>query len=516
MLRLIQMPRGENNWTWVEYFKEGCMSYEIFNMLRNQNKAMTGLEIALKMGKKVQKNIHYQLDVLVKRKLLFKSTKKIKCKNGWPAYLYAINKSLIGQRIDELAKERRTQPYKFNQSDTLKQKVCKFIKESDMGYTPLEILEKLGYEEPDQQLKSTAYQTCYKLFKESHITISPFRFPNRIKGKTNIGTLIYGRNKEAVWAGIDRLMPDEVRKAAMLIRLTTEVYPSWILRQRSGIRSNDIDQWLKKAFYKVGLIGYRTVGNDSYFFNPDMPEKAVSREIEFYVEERRKYIAKITSLGSLFEKKAIYTFVEYLRAKGEQVLTTDDFPEKTPSWLNKESRDAHKEEVKGYMHWTNDVWKFNREPLDFVVFSRDKIMGSRKAYVISVKKDFNRSYGVGYFSSFVGCIRMGRTKNGTRIPEFLNSTPVFICGEAWGKNLWQFNNCITGQAGIILTLKKMRNMIEETGINFPEEHIFEDIYERNKAYKAYKNHEDVLLNGKTVLEVMKDHGFELRVEEKKQ
>jgi len=506
----------EKNWTWLEFFKEGYVVYDVFSLLRDANKALTSTEVAEKIGKKDTKQVSYQLDVLVKRKLIFRSKKKIKLQRGWPGKLYAINKRLLKERAEELSKELRKKPYKFNQSDTLKQKVCEFIKHSDMGYTPLEILDRLGFEEPEHQLKRCAYNTCYKLFKEGHVTISPFRFPNRIKGVSNVGTLIYGRDKEAVWRGIDRLMPDEVRMAVTLIRNTMEVYPSWIIRQRSGICSNDIDQWLKKAFYKVGLVDYRTVGNDSYFFSPQMPEKAVNNAINVFVEERRKWIAKITSLGSLFEKKAIYTFVEYLRAKGEQVETTEDFPEKIPSWLNKESRDANKEEIKGHIHWTNDVWKFNREPLDFVVFSRDKVMGSRKAYIISVKKDFNRSYGVGYFSSFVGCTRMGRTKNGTRIPEFLNSTPVFICGEAWGQNLWKFNNCFTGQAGIILTLKKMRNMIEKAGIHFPEEHIFEDIYERNKAYQAYQNHEDVLLSGKSVLEVMKERGFELRVEEKRQ
>lgn len=515
MMRMVFLPSKEKNWVWIEFFKEGYLAYDVFNLLRDCNTALSGLEVAQKLGKKKQKQVSYQLDVLVKRKLIFKSNKKIKFLKGWPAHLYAINKGLIKDRIEELGKEIREKPYNFNQSNTLKQKICKFVKESDRGYTPFEILDKLGFENPDYKLKRCAYATCYKLFKEGHITISPFRFPNRIKGVSNVKTLIYGKDKEAVWHGIERLMPKEVRIAITLIRQTIEVYPSWILRQRSGICSNDIDQWLKKAFYKVGLVNYKTVGNDSYFFNPEMPEKAVNDAINVFVEERRKWIAKITSLGSLFEKKAIYTFVGYLRAKGEDVKTTKDFPEKIPNWLNKESRDANKEEVKGHIQWTNDVWRFNREPLDFVVFSRDKVMGSKKAYIISVKKDFNRSYGVGYFSSFVGCVRMGRTKNGTRIPEFLNSTPVFICGEAWGKNLWQFNNCITGQAGIILTLKKMRKMIEKAGIHFPEEHIFEDVYERNKAYQAYQNHEDVLLNGKSVLEVMKEHGFELRVEEKR-
>ena len=60
--------------------------------------------------------------------------------------------------------------------------------------------------------------------------------------------------------------------------------------------------------------------------------------------------------------------------------------------------------------------------------------------------------------------------------------------------------------------KKMKEMIDKTGIHFPEEHIFEDVYERNKAYQAYQNHEDVLLKGKSVLEVMKERGFELRAE----
>ena len=80
MTRLIYMPPRKENWTWVEFFKEGYLSYDIFNLLRIKNKALTGLEIALEVGKKVQKNVHYQLDVLAKRKLIFKSSKKIKYK----------------------------------------------------------------------------------------------------------------------------------------------------------------------------------------------------------------------------------------------------------------------------------------------------------------------------------------------------------------------------------------------------------------------------------------------------
>ncbi len=513
MMRLVYMGR-ENNWTWVEFFKEGNLCYEIFNLLRNQNSAMSGLEIAQRLGKGQQKNVQYQLDVLVKRKLIFKSEERIKHIKGWPVHLFAISKKLLFEGFVEIRKSQKERPYDFAEADTFKQKVLKLIKESDMGYTPIEILWKLGYENPDWKHKRLAFMTTYRLYKQGLVLISPFRFPNKVKNVTNVKTLIYGRDKESIWKAVDRLMPKEVKVAISLIQFNMEVFPSWVLREKSHITSYDIDHWLKNSMYKVGLVDFKTVGNDSYFFNPNMPEKAVHRAINGFLEERRRYIAKITSLGSLFEKKAIFTFVEYIRAKGEEVATCEGFPDKIPSWLNKDSRDANKEEVKGHIEWKNDVWKFNREPVDFIVFSRDKIMGSRKAYIISVKKDFNRSYGVGYFSSFVGCVRMGRTKNGTRIPEFLNSTPVFICGEAWGRNLWQFNNSITGQAGIILTLKKMREMIASTGVKFPEEHVFEDVYERNKAYQAYQNHEDALLKDKSVLDIMKEHGFELRREEK--
>ena len=92
------MPSRENNWTWVEFFKEGYVSYDIFNILRNENKAMSGLEIAHKLGRNEQKGVHYQLDVLVKRKLIFKSQKKVKNKKGWPTHLYAITKNFINFR----------------------------------------------------------------------------------------------------------------------------------------------------------------------------------------------------------------------------------------------------------------------------------------------------------------------------------------------------------------------------------------------------------------------------------
>lgn len=249
MMRITYMPKRENNWTWVEFFKEGYYSYEVFNILRNENKAMSGLEIAHKLGKTEQKSVHYQLDVLVKRKLIFRSPKKVKYKNGWPTHLFAISKNLISKRMDELLIERQEKPYLFTEADTYKQKVLKFIKDSEMGYTPIEILERLGYENPDWKLKRLSFFTCYKLYKEGIVQISPFRFPNKVKGACNVKTLVYGRDKEAIWRGIDRLMPKEVKVAVSLIRFNMEVFPTWILREKSGITSHDIDQWLKNAFY---------------------------------------------------------------------------------------------------------------------------------------------------------------------------------------------------------------------------------------------------------------------------
>ncbi|MBI2657627.1 hypothetical protein HYX08_02940 [Candidatus Woesearchaeota archaeon] len=309
------MTSRERNWTWVEFFKEGYISYDIFNLLRNENRALSGLEIAQKVGKDKQKDINYQLDVLVKRKLIFKSEEKIKHLKGWPAHLYATSKRLLADGLEDLARAMQERPYDFAEADTFKQKVLRLIKDSDMGYTPIEILIKLGNENPDWKLKRLAFFTTYKLYKEGHVLISPFRFPNRVKDVSNVKTLIYGRDKEAIWKGIDRLMPKEVKVAVSLIRFNMEVFPSWILREKSHIASYDIDKWLKEALYKVGIVDFKTVGNDSYFFNPNMPQKAVHQAINGFLEERRKYIAKITSLGQLFEKKAIFTFVEYIKSK---------------------------------------------------------------------------------------------------------------------------------------------------------------------------------------------------------
>ena len=57
----------------------------------------------------------------------------------------------------------------------------------------------------------------------------------------------------------------------------------------------------------------------------------------------------------------------------------------------------------------------------------------------------------------------------------------------------------------------MMKMIEAAGIEFAQEHLFKDLYERQKVYEAYQNHEDVLLKDKGVIELMKEKGFQLEV-----
>jgi hypothetical protein len=102
---------------------------------------------------------------------------------------------------------------------------------------------------------------------------------------------------------------------------------------------------------------------------------------------------------------------------------------------------------------------------------------------------------------------MGRTKKGHDIPGFLSAKPVFICGEVYGNQLFTFNNDSKGQAGLILTMEKMKKILDSTGKKYPKEEEFQRMVETKEAYDLYSNHEDVLLGEKTVFQMLKEKGI---------
>ena len=500
---------ARDNWNWADYFKPGMACFEIFNILRNGNTALSAEEIALKLQKPC-KNIWYGLTMLVDRGLILRS-EKVRVLSGGKAALFALNREPIDRRIEQLKKEQTARPEEFCIDNRWRKDVLKLVRESDTGFTPQEVTRQLNFSR-----EPPVANTLYQAYRQGVLVRCPFPVPNRIPGVSASKTAIYGRDVHAVFQKLNTLMPQEVRHAFLLVRNEHKVWPMWELKERTNISDQNLKQWFRKAFCKAGLVRYQVHGYRTYYYHPTLPEEAVKREIAGYKEKARQQVLRLTDLGRVFEEKAIFTFVKYLEAKGQQVTTTSDFPKKIPSWLKQGERDKHKEIVEDEVGnkqtiWKNEVWKLDRDPVDFIVFSRDTVMGHRQSYVVSIKKDFCRQYGVGYYSSFIGCVKMGRCKDGTSIPDFLSAIPVFICGEAWGQNIWKFNSDVKGQAGIILTLNKMMKMIEAAGIEFAQEHLFKDLYERQKVYEAYQNHEDVLLKDKGVIELMKEKGFQLEV-----
>lgn len=487
---------------------------KLFEAIRDANRALYPEEIVETLPKGFNKiSLHVFLEILLERKLVFKSNRRIPTTNGGTAYLWAINQAQIEQRKEQVKENRRKQPLKYTKSRLMKQ-ITEFLQSKDTGYTTGEISRELG---KDANVCTVA-NTSWQLFKKGIIFRSPVKIPGKDMPIGNCAGFVYGRNTQAVLRGVERLMPEAVKSALIIIKNSTRVWSGWKLEEKTGISNENQNAWLKNRFGNLGIINYKIVNQVPYFWNPTLHQDLVDADIEDYIEKSREWRLKVTGLGRLFEEKAIYTFVKYLQAKGQDVQVSEEFPKDIPNWLNSKVRDQYKRietDKNNYKRtiWLNDVWRFNSEPVDYVVFSRDPTLGHKYTYILSCKRDVSKKFGVNYFTSFVGCVKMGRTKRGLQIPDFLNATPVFICSDTYGKGIWAFNSDFKGQAGIILTLRKMQKMVEQTGFEFPEEYQFQELLQTKQAYEKCSRDRSVILGEKSVFELMKEKGFNVREDE---
>ena len=94
-MELIHMERksGRINWVWADFFKPGYMTYEIYQVLKNENNALTVKELSDKLNKEA-KCIWWSLSVLIENGLVVRSD-KVKAIGGSRCCLVAMNNSLI-------------------------------------------------------------------------------------------------------------------------------------------------------------------------------------------------------------------------------------------------------------------------------------------------------------------------------------------------------------------------------------------------------------------------------------
>jgi len=491
---------------WSDRFDEKTIMFKVFSFIRECNTAVFPYEVMKKFSVINEGTLRTCLCNLSERNLIVRNDEFVRTPNGGTAQLYGINQAVISKRKIQLVEEMKQSPDKFT-FGKLKSSLLKTLKESESGLTPAEIAERIGGVK-----QHSVSNTLNKLFRDGLVYRSPFHIPNRIENVSGNMSTVYGLSMSQVLRGISRVMPTAVKAAFIQVMNSDRIWPSWELAKRTKIDNTNMILWFKKGLCAMGLIKYRTAGNVSYYYNAALPNELVECQLAKFMEESKKWRLNITELGRSFQKRAIFVYVEYLRSKGYDVKTAEGFPEFIPNWLSDKTRKKYQtkktnENGSTWTEYTNDVWKFDSEPVDCVIFVRDKNVDDTTVHVLTCKRDISKRYGVNYYSSFIGCVDIGRTKRGNDIPGFKTAKPVFICSETYGRQIHSFNKGSTGQAGIILTMEMMENILKTTGKKYPQEKEFRRMVQTQEAFDLYSNHIDVLLGEKTVFQMLKERGL---------
>lgn len=484
--------------------EDNTILFKIYDLLREENRAFFSKEIVSRLSIK-DESIRVLLEMLKQRKLIIKGDKRIRTPNRGNAYLWAINKRTIHKRKRELSLQRKKNPLEFAGCDAA-ERIDAYLRNEEIGHTTGEIASEL-----DLSI-GMASNNSRKLMKCGLCVRSPFKIPRKDMPHGNCAGYVYGRDPQAVWAGVWELMPKAVKDAIGLITGTDKVWSSWKVTEKTKISAQNRRLWLMNRLARLGVVKYKYIDPFYYFHNPNLPDDIVEQDIIRLQEEQTEWQAKLATIAYHFEKMAIYIFAKYLQSRGEKVVLPDTFPENIPNWLNKRVRDGYKTTEKDangnkITRWKSTVWKFDKKPIDALVWSKDEVMGDTKRYILTFKRETEKKCGVGFLMSFIGSVRSGTTRAGLDIPYYQSAVPVIVCTETIGGDIWKFNSNWKGGGAVILTLAKMQKMVDAAGLKIPEKYRFDEALEREKMYDLYQNHEEVLLGKKTALQLMKQKGL---------
>lgn len=198
----------------------------------------------------------------------------------------------------------------------------------------------------------------------------------------------------------------------------------------------------------------------------------------------------------LTEEQAIFYFVMYLIKRYKlQIRINSEFPKKVPSWFDKDSIHKYTDE-KGKR--LVDVWKFDNDPIDYIIYVYDDIMDVPIAgYAVSIKRDKKGKYlgmaGKKYITSMIGCLSPGFSYDMKKIPQFNCLRPVLIMDNPMGIKLFDWAR----QTGCsLLYQKKVQKIIaycNEMGIVYDKDKQLKDLKEETILLEKYENHEDVIV-----------------------
>ena len=295
-------------------------------------------------------------------------------------------------------------------------------------------------------------------------------------------------------------MPPEVRDAFLFITQSNDLFTIDIMEEKFKVTYEQIKSWFDLRFVTLGWIKAYSYKMRRYYYNPYLDQKYVEEEApKINQNQIIKSIFNTMNLGVEFEKQAIFYFVSYLIHRyGLQIRLNEDFPKKIPSWQNPEDLKKFTVGGEGNFKIIVDVWKFDSEPIDYLIFCYDEILESPiKGYAVSMKRD-HKSHMIGnagkrYIAELLGCLSKGYTLDMKPIPVVNSLTPVIIMNNPNGIKLFEWAR----KSGCVLLyaqrMEKIIKYLNEIGLKYENDTKLSEIKQYKELLHNYKDHKNVIV-----------------------
>lgn len=431
---------------------------------------------------------------IVKSKTRAQSLKR-KCSGS---FVWGIDDEAVNEKLYLLSK-------KVNKKELLtgvKKAISDIVNSSDIAYTTSEVKYELNLIGIYKDYVSYDYiYTCLReLVRDGIIKRSQFMMPNTAMVNGQKPGYLYGRDDNSIAKKTLALMPPEVRDAFLMIRQSNDLYPIDIIEERFKVTNQDVKSWFDYRACTVGWLKVYSYKMRRYYHSPTLNQKYVEETApKIHETEIVKSIFNTMNLGVEFEKQAIFYWVMYLTHRyGLQIRLNEDFPKHIPSWFN--PNDLKKYTENGECHKPIvDVWKFDSEPIDYLIFCYDDITKCPiQGYAISIKRDHKShmlgNAGKNYIASFVGCLSKGFSFDLKHIPSVNSLTPLIIMNNPNGGKLFDWarkTGCVLLYSTIMERIIKYLN--DEVGLKYDNDMKLSDIRQYKELLEQYKDHKDVII-----------------------
>jgi hypothetical protein len=479
-------------------FHTGSLTYKLYTFIIKK-RAVSTAEILEEFKDTPLKKNHLSsyLKQIMKTGLVVKSKERVQSKKRMcsRSYVYGTSDKEVERKVYLLNNTVDTDELLVG----VKAKVFEIINNSKTGLTLSEVFYQVK-DYPSMEDYGNwdyTYQCIRELFLLNKLRRSQFTIPanDMINGKKP--GFVYGRDDDAIKLKILQMMPKEIRTSYLDIIQSNEVYPIDILKTRYNLEDELVKSWFTLRLVTVGWIKVYIFKQRRYYYNPNTPEQYVADLVpHIHQKDVVQSILNNSSLGSAFEEQAIFYFVMYLIKRYKlQIRLNSEFPKKIPSWFNKDHIHKYTDE-KGKR--LVDVWSFDNEPVDYIIYVYDDIMDVPIAgYAVSIKRDKKGKYlgmaGKRYITSMIGCLAQGYSLDMKKIPQYNCLRPVLIMNNPMGIRLFDWAR----QTGcLLLYAKKIEKIIaycNEMGIVYEKDKLLKDLKEETILLEKYENHEDVIV-----------------------